>query len=162
MQSSTNETPGSFDLQSIYQDALKKLQLMRDQGKITSANYDLIANTKDPAEIEGVVTASQAQPETTKRALKVVRPLLEQLKRFGPALDVFAGAALPQSMGVNFLGLVWGSIKFFMVVSVIQFLRRSAVQLINDRSSRMFLTHSPPFAISLSKSKTAFRSTKSI
>ncbi|KAF7972000.1 hypothetical protein HWV62_19281 [Athelia sp. TMB] len=117
MQASTSQTPGSYDLESIYQDTLKQLQAMRDQKLISPAHYDLIANTKGPAEIEGVVTASQTQSETTNRVLKVVRPLLEQLERFGPTLDAIAGAAPPQFMGVNMLGIVWGSIKFFMVIA---------------------------------------------
>ena len=91
---------------------------MRDQKLISPAHYDLIANTRKPEEIEGVVAASQTHSEATNRVLKVVQPLLVQLERFGPTIDAIAGAAPPQFMGVNLLGLVWGSIKFFMVVSI--------------------------------------------
>ncbi|KAF7966513.1 hypothetical protein HWV62_38096, partial [Athelia sp. TMB] len=119
MQSSTSESPGSFDLESIYQDALNQLQSMRVRGQITSADYDLITTTRKPSEILGTVQgaiASQMQSDARTRVSQVLEPLLERLERFGSAMDMIVGA-VPQIMGVSVLGLVWGSFKFLMIMA---------------------------------------------
>ncbi|KAF7986442.1 hypothetical protein HWV62_31201 [Athelia sp. TMB] len=119
MQSSTSETPGSYDLESIYQDALNQLQSMRVRGQITSADYDLITTTRKPSEILGAVQgaiASQTHSDARSRVSQVVEPLLERLERFGSAIDMIVGA-VPQIMGVSVLGLVWGSFKFLMIMA---------------------------------------------
>ncbi|KAF7972004.1 hypothetical protein HWV62_19289 [Athelia sp. TMB] len=117
MQSSTNQTPDSDSyLKSIHGKALEHLRSMRDKKQISATHYDLIANTRKPDEIKAVVEASQTRSRAADLVWKAAEPLLARLDVYGPAMDAIAGAA-PQLMGVNVVGLVWGSIKFVLVTA---------------------------------------------
>ncbi|KAF7986444.1 hypothetical protein HWV62_31205 [Athelia sp. TMB] len=117
MQSSTNQTPDSDSyLKSIHDKALEHLRSMRDKKQISATHYDLIANTRKPDEIKAVVEASQTRSRAADLVWKAAEPLLARLDVYGPAMDAIAGAA-PQLMGVNVVGLVWGSIKFVLVTA---------------------------------------------
>ncbi|KZP13535.1 hypothetical protein FIBSPDRAFT_1049346 [Athelia psychrophila] len=99
---------GSYDLRSIYQGAIDQLQGMRDAGQLSSADYDLITSTSKPGEIILPVGTANAS-----RISAAVEPLLSLLEGFGAAMDLVMQFS-PEFMGVNILGIVWGSIKFMM------------------------------------------------
>ncbi|KAF7972002.1 hypothetical protein HWV62_19285 [Athelia sp. TMB] len=92
---------------------------MRARGQITSADYNLITTTSKPGEILDAVQgaiASQTHSDARTRISQVVKPLLERLERSGSAIDMVIGAA-PQIVGASVLGLVWGSVRFLMIMA---------------------------------------------
>ncbi|KZP24445.1 hypothetical protein FIBSPDRAFT_1042213 [Athelia psychrophila] len=99
---------GSYDLRSIYQGAIDQLQGMRDAGQLSPADYDLITSTSKPDEILLPVGTANAS-----RISASVEPLLSLLEGFGAAMELVMQFS-PEFMGVNILGIVWGSIKFMM------------------------------------------------
>ncbi|KZP24358.1 TPR-like protein [Athelia psychrophila] len=99
---------GSYDLRSIYQGAIDQLQGMRDAGQLSPTDYDLITSTSKPGEILLPVGTANAS-----RISAAVEPLLSLLEGFGAAMDLVMQFS-PEFMGVNILGIVWGSIKFMM------------------------------------------------
>ncbi|KZP24403.1 hypothetical protein FIBSPDRAFT_951170 [Athelia psychrophila] len=99
---------GSYDLRFIYQGAIDQLQGMRDAGQLSSTDYDLITSTSKPGEILLPVGTANAS-----RISAAVEPLLSLLEGFGAAMDLVMQFS-PEFMGVNILGIVWGSIKFMM------------------------------------------------
>ena len=54
--------------------------------------------------------------DTKRRAQSVLEPLLLRLERFSSTIDILAQSS-PQAMGLNLVGLIWGSVRFLLVVS---------------------------------------------
>ncbi|KZP17459.1 hypothetical protein FIBSPDRAFT_26294 [Athelia psychrophila] len=92
---------------------------MRDAGQLSSADYDLITSTK-PNEVLLPVEAAHARSLEThlgaSRIRESVDPLLQRLERFGEAMDKVVELS-PEFMGVNILGIVWGSIRLMMMIA---------------------------------------------
>ena len=65
---------------------------------------------------EAISRNRDSHPNIKKRVLDVVKPLMERLERFGSATDILA-QCMPGVMGLNLVGLVWGFLKFVIVVS---------------------------------------------
>lgn len=116
----SGSSSGSYNLESIYQGALDRLQSMQDAGQLSSTDYALITSTSTPGEALLQVEAAKASSSKTHpnviRLMASVKPLLSQLERFGGAIDMVVQSS-PQIVGFSILGLVWGSIKFMVTVS---------------------------------------------
>ncbi|KZP33502.1 hypothetical protein FIBSPDRAFT_1036051 [Athelia psychrophila] len=110
---------GSYDLQYIYRGAMDQLQSMRDAGQLSSADYNIITSTK-PNEVLLPVDAAKAMSSEThlgaSRIHASVDPLLQRLERFGEVMDKVMEFS-PAVMGINILGIVWGSIRLMMMVA---------------------------------------------
>lgn len=109
--SAGKSSSGSYDLESIYQTALDDLRDLRDNGQLSSVDYDLITRTSKSGEVLLQVGTADAG-----RISASVEPLLQLLEGFSAAIDMVVQFS-PQILGVSLLGLVWGSIKFMMTVS---------------------------------------------
>lgn len=111
---------GGYDLELIYREAVDQLQSMRDTGQLSSVDYDMITSTSKPGEallpMEKAIAKLSEQQLSSSRISASVVPLMLRLERFSAAIDMVMQVS-PQLMGVSLLGLVWGSIRFLLVVS---------------------------------------------
>lgn len=113
---------GGYDLELIYKEAVDQLQSMRDVDQLSSVDHDLITSTRNPGEV--ILTVEDALAKFSENQLNSSRistsvmPLILLFERFGMAIDMvmqFHGST--QFLGVSIVGLVWGSIKFLIIVS---------------------------------------------
>ncbi len=58
-------------------------------------------------------------PNTKQKFWQIAKTLLMRLERFGTAIDLLAQSS-PQILGLNLVGLLWGSLKFIIIVSYTQ------------------------------------------
>jgi len=119
----------SYTLESIYVDALKQLDALKADRRLSEDDFKIVTTTTSPAEILDLVNKSilknaLAEPTVKKRIVEVVEPLLLRLERFGAVIDMIVQST-PQIFGLNLVGLVWGSIMYLMVVSAKCFLLRN-------------------------------------
>lgn len=120
-QSSVIVSHSAYTLDSIYAEAIGQLKTLRDSGRLSSSDYDMLTTTKSPQDVltfvdEAIKKSNAAHPIAKTRIGAVVEPLLQRLERFGAAIDMIV-QSLPQIHGMNLIGLVWGGIKFVVVVS---------------------------------------------
>jgi hypothetical protein len=102
-------------LQSVHDDAIKQLQ---DEGRLSAADYQRIEGTT----LERVLALVDNAVARTTNAAKiggVFRSLLERLGKFERAIDMLAQSS-PQVLGLSLVGLIWGSLKIFLVVSYLR------------------------------------------
>jgi hypothetical protein len=109
----------AFTLETIYADAVKQTEDLRLTNKITQAEFEIVEQTTTPQQfLESIMNQANAKKSSVTNFPKMVaaiRPLLLQLERFGSALDMLAQST-PQIVGVNLLGLIWGSLRLLIVV----------------------------------------------
>ena len=72
--------------------------------------------SKSLQEILASVEDTVAQKASVARIKGVVKSLLERLSKFEIAIDVLASSS-PHVFGLSLIGLIWGSLKIFLVVS---------------------------------------------
>ena len=107
----------------MYADALKQVRDLRGAGRLSSAHYDTITGTSTPKDVlasvnDAILRHGDAKSTTKTRMQNMGESLRPRLERFGTAIDMLAQSS-PQVMGVNLVGLLWGTLKFFVVVSLL-------------------------------------------
>jgi hypothetical protein len=113
--------PQGYTLEDIYEDAISQLGAFMDAGHLSPADYELLLKTGKPEDVldtlqEAIEKNAALHADTKRRARSVLEPLLLLLERFSSAIDMLAQSS-PQAIGLNFVGLIWGSVRFLLVVS---------------------------------------------
>jgi hypothetical protein len=99
-------------LQSVHDDAIKQLQ---EGGHLSSPDYQRV----ECATLQEVLVSVDNTVAQNKRGAKiggVFKSLLERLGKFEKAIDMLAQSS-PQVLVLSLVGLIWGSLKIFLVVS---------------------------------------------
>jgi hypothetical protein len=117
----TVSRPQGYTLEDIYKDAISQLRAFKDAGHLSPADHESLLKTEKPEDIldtlqEAIERNVTLHTDTKRRAQSVLEPLLLRLERFGSAIDILAQSS-PQAMGLNLVGLIWGSVRFLLVVS---------------------------------------------
>ena len=117
------ERSSSYTLESVYADALKQVKDLRDAGRLSSAHYDTITGTSTPKDVlasvnDAILRHADAKSTTRARVQNMGESLRLRLERFGTAIDMLVQSS-PQIMGLNLVGLLWGTLRFFIVVSLL-------------------------------------------
>ena len=112
----------SYTLETIYAGALDQIKKLRDAAKLSSADYDMITGDSRPEDVltfmnDTILRHASYQSNKRIRVREKVKPLLEGLERFGGVIDIFASSS-PQVHGVNPARLIWGFMKFLLLVSL--------------------------------------------
>jgi hypothetical protein len=110
--SSSHWQPKPLTLQSVHDDAIKQLQ---DASRLSSADYLRIEGAT-LQEVLASVDNTIARNVNAAKIGGVFKSLLERLGKFEKAIDMLAQST-PQVLGLNLVGLIWGSLKIFLVVS---------------------------------------------
>ncbi|KAI9817428.1 MAG: hypothetical protein M1827_001037 [Pycnora praestabilis] len=84
-------------------------------------DYNSLLAAKGPEDVlssvEDVIYMDAAiHPNTKHRMRVVVEPLVGRFERFSSAIDMLAQSS-PQAMGVSVVGLIWGSLKFIIMIA---------------------------------------------
>jgi hypothetical protein len=119
--SPTLNTGHGFNLEDVYQDTLLQLQRMTVAGRLSQSEYDTVTQTQSPHDVihtlqHALEVGSALLQSPKSRVHHVVEQLLLRLERFGSAIDVVAQSS-PNVFGVNPVGLIWGALKFVLIVS---------------------------------------------
>ncbi|KAA6409811.1 MAG: hypothetical protein FRX48_06423 [Lasallia pustulata] len=114
-------TSPSYTLETIYAGALDQIKELRDTGKLSSADYDMITGDSTPGDVltfmnDTILRHARSQSDKQTRVREKAKPLLEGLERFGGVIDIFASSS-PQVHGVNPARLIWGFMKFLLLVA---------------------------------------------
>ena len=117
----TVSRPQGYTLEDIYEDAINQLRACKDAGHLSPADYESLMKTEKPEDIldtlqEAIEKNVALHTDTKRRAQSVLEPLLLRLERFSSTIDILAQSS-PQAMGLNLVGLIWGSVRFLLVVS---------------------------------------------
>ena len=113
--------PHGFTLEGIYEGAISQLRAFKDAGYLSPAEYEWLLKTEKPQDVldtlqEAIQKNVALRADTKRRARSVLEPLLLRLERFSSAIDMLAQSS-PQAIGLNPVGLIWGSVRFLLVVS---------------------------------------------
>lgn len=136
----------AYTLETIHADALNKLQELRDAGKLSSADYDMITEDSKSEDVlsfmnDAILRHASSRSIKNKKVHENVKPLLDSVDRFGSVIDILASSS-PQVHGVNPARLVWGAIKFVVLVSTLPGVRGWEVADDTHRSRVILLIRS--------------------
>jgi hypothetical protein len=100
---------------------VKQLITLKADGRLSDEDYDIVTGTTRAEEVLELANASILKNTETdskvKKGLKqTVETFVRRMERFGAAIDILVQSS-PQILGLNLVGLIWGSMKFLLVVS---------------------------------------------
>lgn len=110
----------AYTLKSVYEDAVLQLKALKDDGNLSQTDFGMITGLNQPPDVLALIddkmryTKSDSNKKQT--LFQIVGPSLLRLQRFCNAIDVLAQSS-PQMLGLNLVGLIWGSLKLMIVVS---------------------------------------------
>ena len=118
---SSKTTIKSYTLETIYNEAMKEVKDLHSSGKLPDEYYNIIIQTKRPEDLHRVVEEeNKRRVESQTRAKRglntMVSSTVKKLDRYASAIDMLA-QSLPQALGFNIVGLVWGSLKVLTVIA---------------------------------------------
>jgi hypothetical protein len=109
-----------YTLKSVYEDAILQLKELKDDGRLSQADFDMITGLSQPPDVLALIADkmryTKSDSNKKQRLFQIVGPSLLRLERFCSAIDVLAQSS-PQMLGLNLVGLIWGSLKLTIVVS---------------------------------------------
>ena len=119
---SSKTTTESYTLETIYDKAMEEVKALHSSGKLPDKYYNIIIQTKRPEDLHRVVEEEdkrRVKSQTrAKRSLNtMVSSTVKKLERYASAIDMIA-QSLPQALGFNIVGLVWGSLKVLTVIAL--------------------------------------------
>lgn len=124
----------AYDISDVYSDALQQLKDLRAAGRLNAADFEILTTTTRPDDAitllkDVMLVASNDQAKKKKPKIQgVVDALVQRLFKFESAIEMIVSSA-PQVMGVNVAGLVWGSLKFVLIVSGFRAFQRYGMTL---------------------------------
>src|SRR5580700_10626855 len=112
----TTHTP-----ESVYMDAMKQLGALRADGRLSHEDYEIVTGTTKPEEVlelvnTSIISNTGTDSKIKKRLKQTVEMFVRRMERFGSAIDMVVQSS-PQILGLNLVGLIWGSVRFLLVVS---------------------------------------------
>lgn len=118
---SSKTTTESYTLETIYDEAMKEVKDLHSSGKLPDEYYNIIIQTKRPEDLHRVVEeVDKRRVESQTRAKRglntMVSSTVKKLDRYASAIDMIA-QTLPQALGFNPVGLVWGSLKVLITIA---------------------------------------------
>lgn len=118
---SSKATTELYTLETIYDEAMKEIKDLHSSGKLPDEYYNIIIQTKLPEDLRRVVEEEDKRrvdsQTRAKRGLNtMVSSTVKKLDRYASAIDMIA-QSLPQALGFNIVGLVWGSLKVLTVIA---------------------------------------------
>ena len=113
----------SYTLETIYAGAVEQIKDLQDKGNVSQAEVDLITRTTTAQQFfdytEGQISSNASLSVHRSKTTETMQALLLRIKGFESALDMLAQSS-PQILGINIVGLIWGTLKFVIVVSFAQ------------------------------------------
>ena len=110
----------TYTIDSIYKDALAQLDTTQGFGQLPAKYHEILTSTKiadDLLSCLDLTDNSSTQNTASKGKLKkATASTVARLRRYSDAIDMIAQSS-PQAFGVNVTGIVWGSIKFLLVIA---------------------------------------------
>lgn len=101
-----------FTLADLHETALKKIKEEFAE-QLSEDEYKVLLDTKAPSEVFENLHSDEFEAGKGRRVLE---KSLANLERFESALDALTGS-MPEFVGLNLVGLIWGGMKFVIVAS---------------------------------------------
>ncbi len=115
-----DQKDGTYTLNSIYRDALARLDITQGCGQLPAKYHEILIHTTNADDLLSsldIIEKSSTQSTVPKGRLeKAIASTAARLRRYSDAIDMIAQSS-PQAFGVNVTGIVWGSIKFLLVIA---------------------------------------------
>ena len=118
---SSKTTTESYTLETIYNEAMEEVKALHASGKLSDDYYSNLISTKRPEDLHLIVEGEnkrRVEGQTrAKRSLNtIMSSTVEKLERYAGGIDMIAQSS-PQALGLNIVGLVWGSLKVLMIIA---------------------------------------------
>lgn len=107
-----------YSIEDIHEDAIEQLQKLQANGQLSVDDITVLTRTRTSEEVLDYAKQIIQDKNSTKVKEKLngtVNVLTERLDRFQDAIDVLVRLA-PSPMGIDVAGLLWGSLKFVLMV----------------------------------------------
>ena len=114
-------TTESYTLETIYNEAMEEVKALHASGKLSDQYYSSLIQTKGPENLHFIVEKEnkqrvEGQTRITRSLNTTVSSVVEKLERYAGAIDMIAQSS-PQALGLNIVGLVWGSLKVLTIIA---------------------------------------------
>ena len=111
----------SYTLETIYNEAMEEVNALHASSKLPDEYYTSIIHTKRPEDLHLLVEEeNKRRVESQTRAKRTLNTMVsstvKKLERYAGAIDMIAQSS-PQALGLNVVGLVWGSLKILMIIA---------------------------------------------
>jgi len=106
----------AYDLKDIYLDAHKQLKDLQVAGQLSADDFQMITAKTKADDLKTLAYSVRKSSPHSKGAQDIIPRLVVSLKRFENAIDMIVQSS-PPIMGLNLVGLIWGGLKFILVVS---------------------------------------------
>ncbi len=117
----SSKTTEAYTLETIYNEAVEEVKALHASSKLPDEYYTSIIHTKRPEDLHLIVeqehTRRVEKQTRAKRSLNtMVSSVVKRLERYAGTIDMIAQSS-PQALGLNVVGLVWGSLKVLMIIA---------------------------------------------
>lgn len=105
-----------FTLESVYIDALSQVERLHGSGTLSKKHYNILLHTTRLEDLLTTCEKSAKLKHDQNGISKTITSAVTRITRYSDAIDMIAQSS-PQAYGLNVVGLVWGSLKFLLVVA---------------------------------------------
>lgn len=118
---SSRATTESYTLETIYDEAMEEVKALHASGKLPDEYYNIISGMERPEDLHVIIEEEnkrrvEGQTRAKRRINSIVPSTVKKLERYVGAIDMIAQSS-PQALGLNIVGLVWGSLKVLMIIA---------------------------------------------
>lgn len=110
----------AYTIESVYTEALKQAKSLQSSGSLPDKYSEILLETNNPEDLLSLLDNDGSQQSRIgvhgKPLNDTVRSIVARLDRYADAIDMIAQSS-PQAFGLNVVGMIWGSLKFLLVVA---------------------------------------------
>jgi hypothetical protein len=116
------QAPGEFyTFETIHKEAVDQLKQLQSENRLSDQDLAVLTCTKSGEDVlnyaRDVILKCDANSKRREKIKRVLEPLILRLDRYDSAISSLVNA-LPSAFGANIAGLIWGSLKFVLMVCV--------------------------------------------
>ena len=113
---------GLYTFETIHKEAVDHLKQLQSENRLSDQDLAVLTGTKSGEDVlnyaRDVILKCDANSKRREKIKRVLEPLILRLDRYDSAVSSLVNA-LPSAFGANIAGLIWGSLKFVLMVCVV-------------------------------------------
>jgi hypothetical protein len=120
--SSQLQAPGGlYTFETIHKEAVDQLKQLQSENRLSDQDLAVLTGTQSGEDVlnyaRDVILKCDANSKRREKIKRVLEPLILRLDRYDSAISSLV-SALPSPFGANIAGLIWGSLKFVLMVCI--------------------------------------------
>jgi hypothetical protein len=120
--SSPLQAPGGhYTFETIHKEAVDQLKQLQSENRLSDQDFAVLTGTQSGEDVlnyaRDVILKCDANSKRREKIKRVLEPLILRLDRYDSAISSLV-TALPSAFGANIAGLIWGSLKFVLMVCI--------------------------------------------